>query len=995
MLWFTRLTQKYLYKVDKPVMKVLLITGPLQADPKKKASHIMFIKNLDGLTGKVWCPICHNYCVTGGSKSHAARDMEAHKKICKGIGSPKISLQKTAKFYLPHIMKNRVLQYLVAHKQCDLFGKPLSEKSIPFTTTTGYITYDFETMEQTINEKITEKSESMDCAQLCPLSVAMTVHTDKDKTFYWDVRSGEDFIVDFLDELFKQALLVKEYNLEQCALYKHLQDENDIDNISYIYKYFCTVKVLGFNSSRFDSHFLMKHLHSGKCAIKHSIGSSSALKAIKVSHKDYSNVQVSFIDAMNYTGGMTLKQFAAEFGGVKSADKKVEKGVFPYNAFDTTNYNEVLSRKRMFSKKVFFNKLSSKNITDESYLYYIKKIIKTKFTSHWDYLQYYNELDTQIMCPALDNYITDVKQYGIDLLSYVSLSSFACATKYSMCYADFKIDGVYSSGCEEKRFVLSKVHWSKKCRSYAEQDAKKKLDVSGNVSDADYETVKDLFENGTCYICGSKFSMEGRHVPTLDRIDNDLPHTLSNTKPCCMRCNSYKSNRDEHLTRLWIQLDEYCHAKHLPCNISRDNEASYHMLRKGITGGLSNVMHRGNLKGVTKINKFSYDSKNKCYTHHDTENIVSHVAGVDFNSLYPSCYSSAFHEFIRRMGYDEGRFYMPGRVLEEIHDDKRALEIIRRGKDYENLYVVEVEGYIPEYMLNKAANFPPIIRNYTVEFIPERIGQFMYNNMVSNGTIKDGQKKSEKKLTNLSSTMGTMMSFSNYYLQWLIDEFDFKISAVGLMTVFDKHTGFESFVTTMMRERVEATLKDDPGRALTRKIMMNGSYGYDIKNDENFTTLKYVNEDKLLAVHMRAEFRGELKITDDCYQVTEAKKFFGCDTPIHEGYFTLDVAKEWYLNFIYNFLYKACDTNKMHFAEGDTDSMYFAIAGDMNAGNKQGFNHIITDKKFWNENVGYFLPDETITDKKERMINAKKILGACFEHSGDNMICLGPKCYTI
>ena len=85
--------------------------------------------------------------------------------------------------------------------------------------------------------------------------------------------------------------------------------------------------------------------------------------------------------------------------------------------------------------------------------------------------------------------------------------------------------------------------------------------------------------------------MEGRHVPTLDRIDNDLSHTFSNTKPCCMRCNSYKSNRDEHLTPLLIQLDEYCHAKHLPCNISRDNEASHHMLRKGITGGLSNVMH--------------------------------------------------------------------------------------------------------------------------------------------------------------------------------------------------------------------------------------------------------------------------------------------------------------------------------------------------------------------------------------------------------------------
>ena len=185
--------------------------------------------------------------------------------------------------------------------------------------------------------------------------------------------------------------------------------------------------------------------------------------------------------------------------------------------------------------------------------------------------------------------------------------------------------------------------------------------------------------------------------------------------------------------------------------------------------------------------------------------------------------------------------------------------------------------------------------------------------------------------------MNTMMSFSNYYLQWLIDEFDFQITVVGLMTIFDKHTGFKSFVETMMHERVQATLAGNSGVGLTRKIMMNGSYGYDIKNDANFTTLKYVSHDKLLSCHMKAEFRGELQIADDCYQVIEAKKMYGCDIPIHEGYFTLDIAKVWYLNFIYNFLYKAVDTNKIHFAEGDTDSMYFAIAGDLTKDCNQGF----------------------------------------------------------
>jgi hypothetical protein len=44
--------------------------------------------------------------------------------------------------------------------------------------------------------------------------------------------------------------------------------------------------------------------------------------------------------------------------------------------------------------------------------------------------------------------------------------------------------------------------------------------------------------------------------------------------------------------------------------------------------------------------------------------------------------------------------------------------------------------------------------------------------------------------------------------------------------------------------------------------------------------------------------------------------------------FTLDNAKFWYLKFVYDFLYKCLDMTKVHFVEGDIDSMYMAVAGN-------------------------------------------------------------------
>ena len=43
-------------------------------------------------------------------------------------------------------------------------------------------------------------------------------------------------------------------------------------------------------------------------------------------------------------------------------------------------------------------------------------------------------------------------------------------------------------------------------------------------------------ETGKCHLCGEHFTDSNK--PTLDRINNDLGHELSNNKLACSSCNS-------------------------------------------------------------------------------------------------------------------------------------------------------------------------------------------------------------------------------------------------------------------------------------------------------------------------------------------------------------------------------------------------------------------------------------------------------------------------
>jgi hypothetical protein len=123
-------------------------------------------------------------------------------------------------------------------------------------------------------------------------------------------------------------------------------------------------------------------------------------------------------------------------------------------------------------------------------------------------------------------------------------------------------------------------------------------------------------------------------------------------------------------------------------------------------------------------------------------------------------------------------------------------------------------------------------------------------------------------------------------------------------------------------------------------------------------------------------------------------KTYTVNTAIQEAVFTLDNAKFWYIKFVYDFIYKCIDLSKIHFIEGDTDSLYYAISGNPDEDCHQGFKHVIKDEVFYNKNVYKWFPNPNLP-KEELTRDKKKLLGVSFEKEGYIMFAIAPKCYIL
>ena len=949
--------------------------------------HIMTITDPEAITGIRICPYCRIHC-HNTKNGHLDRFLK-HVEECKENGGKKlreVKLPNTQKPYAPHIQKQPIYAFLLAHNLQNCF-KP----------TQYYITFDFETLEAPVNEELTEQT-TLD-ANLVPFMVSATVKLPgKIETKNFCLATNENFIEEWIMFLFESAQGVVAANKEQYNDVFNLLNEEQANTFSKLLeKEYSTAKVIGFNSGKFDLNLILANLCSSRWRIRTIIGSTSQFKMVSVfklndGNPDDKYAGLRFIDIRNYIAGGTLDQFTRDFG---HNDGKRVKAYFPYQFVTTENWKDELPKKEPFAKEHFYSDLSKANISDEEYAIYLEDY--KNYKNRLDYFIHYCDQDVMIMIDPIDSIINETFEYKIDMLHNMSLSSNASMIRYALAYEDFDPRAFYPDEPGESDYMLTKKSWHNKVQGYFDQDRKAKRDTKNNVKDSDYEYFRDLFLTNKCYLCGETFKRD--NVPTLDRVDNNKGHSKDNVMPCCEYCNKCKSNNEKETMQLLINLRKFALSRKLPFTLSVQAIDAYYILRSGITGGLSNVQHRINLKGITHINKFTYDATTNTVSNYDTENVMTHFVGTDFNSLYPSAFSSNEHQFIK---YTGGKMYMPGRLTKTIQCvnttfKKNAIAIIKR-KD--TLFVADIKGHIPKERINEFINFLPIIRNKDIITNKETIGEYMYDYMKNNGIKVDDK---ERKLTQLAE-VDDFTSFSSYYLWYLMDRFGFVIDDIRTLLLFEKNDCFHKFANQFMETRQKAELEGKKGKGLFCKISLNGSYGYDAMNTSKYSQSKIQDKRKAECTALSSKYKSMKQLNEEYYQVLVQEDNYKCETCIQEAFFTLDNAKYWYLVFIYDFMYKCMDTNRFHFIEGDTDSAYWAISGDPSLDNKQAFQAIITDKQFYDENIYKFAPydffcfDEKnklkLETKVEQKAHEKKLLGLAIEKQGDNMIALCPKCYT-
>ncbi|KAA6356879.1 MAG: hypothetical protein EZS28_047594, partial [Streblomastix strix] len=264
---------------------------------------------------------------------------------------------------------------------------------------------------------------------------------------------------------------------------------------------------------------------------------------------------------------------------------------------------------------------------------------------------------------------------------------------------------------------------------------------------------------------------------------------------------------------------------------------------------------------------------------------------------------------------------MCGSVNGVINDQIQARKIINstdRFTDKGQLFIAQLKGHIDEHYINDFINFPPIFRNLSYQSSKSNIGEYMYDQMQQAGVKTD----------------------NSYYLWFLIDDYHFIIDDIKQLVTFDKHTKFNAFVNEFMNKRIEAIKDKNSGLDKFCKMILNASYGSDGMNTEKYNKIKLLSKDKTIEAHTKQSWMNDRKLADNLYAVQFNPKNCKCNTCLQVAYFTLDNAKYWYLNFIYNFMYKCLDMTKLHFVEGDTDSAYWAISGKqiiLNDTNQQAY----------------------------------------------------------
>ena len=178
----------------------------------------------------------------------------------------------------------------------------------------------------------------------------------------------------------------------------------------------------------------------------------------------------------------------------------------------------------------------------------------------------------------------------------------------------------------------------------------------------------------------------------------------------------------------------------------------------------------------------------------------------------------------------------------------------------------------------------------------------------------------------VGSYRGDKILLATPLLRWYLDH-GLNVTRVYQVIEYDPIPCFRRFgdaVSTARRVR-----DVHPHKAIiadTKKLLGNSEYGKTITNVDRHRDVKYCTEKAASIMVNDRRFRQLAVVVDDAYEIELNKSTVTYALPIHVGFVVLQYAKK--LQFYYDFINRSLERPPFQYCEMDTDSAYFALAGE-------------------------------------------------------------------
>ena len=560
----------------------------------------------------------------------------------------------------------------------------------------------------------------------------------------------------------------------------------------------------------------------------------------------------------------------------------------------SNNHDELIERINILSEEdPFYSILTKSTISTKDYEICQQKWIEQGMETFADYVRYYNNADVIGFVEAVDKMMTNKKlEKGLDMFK-MSVSLPGLTERYIFSQLDEKTE--YFVGFAEEHKHLAKL-------------------MRENIVGGPSIIFHRYHERDVTKIKGKNFC---KKIIGFD-ANSLYPYCMAQKMPTGYYTLQEEENGYKKHTRYSQESIQWLE------HLIRTTGAKIEHAENGGEHRYENIEFDGFDRTTTPKTVYEYHGcyyhGHSCGTFHNAEKWKKTMEREEILRKVFKVVSITSCEW-KKM--EESKNWYPPRSnnlsIEEQNEEMRN-KILEDVKNNEIFGFVQVDIHVPEHLIPRFSEFPPIFKNTKIDIadIGEHMKQYCEK-------IKR-RKGVERSL--ISSMHATDILLLTPLLKWYL-RMGLVVTRIRRVISYNGKTVFASFVEKCVNDRrradlggVELKMKGEES-----KTEMNCSYGRTLMNKSIHTSIAFSNK-KNLPKHVNSPFLKKYdELNEEVFEVEKTKRKVVHNLPTQIGIAVYSYAKLRMLEF-WEFINKYLDNELYQLMEMDTDSLYIAFARD-------------------------------------------------------------------